>query len=126
MIQIKWKRLLNKTGVWLTTEVLLNLIGLDNFADYSEFIFAHDLELYKKNNKTVKVAEFPPQFCPKIEEHCPIPGTVLEFSDLPAEYRDSKAKILQHKCKKLQHRCIKVICLSDSFSSVNVACSDND
>jgi hypothetical protein len=126
MIQIRWKKLLRKTGIWLTTEILLNLIGLDNVADYSEFIFAQELELNKKNNKTVKIVEFPPQFCYKIEEYCPIPGTVFELSDLQAKDRDSKAKILQQKCQKLQHRCIKVISLPNPIASVTLAYPDND
>ncbi|MEQ8466626.1 hypothetical protein [Coleofasciculus sp. E1-EBD-02] len=36
---VNWKALLAKTTVWLAAEILLNLLGLDNLADYSEFIF---------------------------------------------------------------------------------------
>ncbi|WP_339366830.1 hypothetical protein [Gloeocapsa sp. PCC 7428] len=35
---INWKKILLKTTLWLGTEILLNLVGLDNLADYSEFI----------------------------------------------------------------------------------------
>jgi hypothetical protein len=35
---IRWKRLLVKTSAWLTAEVCLNLVGLDNLADYGEFM----------------------------------------------------------------------------------------
>ncbi|WP_178378136.1 hypothetical protein [Chroogloeocystis siderophila] len=35
---INWKKMLLKTTFWLGTEILLNLVGLDNLADYSEFI----------------------------------------------------------------------------------------
>lgn len=36
--QINWGKLAVKITVWLATEVLLSLAGLDNLADYSEFI----------------------------------------------------------------------------------------
>ena len=38
-MKIPWQKLFIKTTVWLAAEILLNLIGLDNLADYSEFIF---------------------------------------------------------------------------------------
>ncbi|MEM9218391.1 MAG: hypothetical protein AAGD25_29130 [Cyanobacteria bacterium P01_F01_bin.150] len=36
---MRFRNVLLRTSLWLTTEVLLNLMGLDNLADYSEFIF---------------------------------------------------------------------------------------
>jgi len=33
------KQLFIKTATWLIAEVVLNLAGLDNLADYSEFVF---------------------------------------------------------------------------------------
>jgi hypothetical protein len=38
-MRIKWKKLIICLSIWLTTEILLNLIGIDDLADYSEFIF---------------------------------------------------------------------------------------
>ena len=38
-MQIRWKKLLSKTLIWLVAEILLNSIGLDTLADYSEFVF---------------------------------------------------------------------------------------
>lgn len=35
----QWTALAIKTASWLMLEVLLNLVGLDNLADYSEFVF---------------------------------------------------------------------------------------
>jgi hypothetical protein len=32
------KNMLTQMVVWLLTEIVLNLVGLDNLADYSEFI----------------------------------------------------------------------------------------
>ncbi len=42
-MQVKGKKLLLKTVVWLVAEILLNFLGLDNLADYSEFIFDRDV-----------------------------------------------------------------------------------
>jgi hypothetical protein len=38
---MSWKRILISTTIYLMTEILFNLAGLDTIADYSEFIFAH-------------------------------------------------------------------------------------
>jgi len=38
-MEIKWKKLFARTMVWLAAEILLNFLGLDNLADYSEFVF---------------------------------------------------------------------------------------
>ncbi|MDJ0702980.1 MAG: hypothetical protein QNJ46_06835 [Leptolyngbyaceae cyanobacterium MO_188.B28] len=42
-MRIHWKKLLAKTLVWVVAEILLTLLGLDNLADYSEFIFARNI-----------------------------------------------------------------------------------
>jgi hypothetical protein len=34
-----WKTTPIKAIVWLTAEILLTIVGLDNLADYSEFVF---------------------------------------------------------------------------------------
>ncbi|MGB7485379.1 MAG: hypothetical protein WA901_04265 [Phormidesmis sp.] len=36
--QIQWRKLISKLFFWLTVEIILNLVGLDNMADYSEFL----------------------------------------------------------------------------------------
>ena len=38
-MQVKWKKLLLYTFIALVSEILLNFLGLDDLADYSEFIF---------------------------------------------------------------------------------------
>lgn len=38
-MQIRWKKLVLQSTLWLATEVLLTVAGLDDLADYSEFIF---------------------------------------------------------------------------------------
>lgn len=37
-MNIKWKILINKLALWLIFEILLNCLGLDNLADYGEFV----------------------------------------------------------------------------------------
>ncbi len=38
-----WKSTVVKATIWLAAEVLLNVVGLDNLADYSEFVFGREL-----------------------------------------------------------------------------------
>lgn len=38
-----WKKLCVKATIWLATEIVLNLLGLDNLADYSEFLFEKEV-----------------------------------------------------------------------------------
>ncbi len=40
-----WKSGFAKVTVWLAAEILLNLVGLDNLADYSEFVFERELHV---------------------------------------------------------------------------------
>lgn len=112
-MQIRWKRFLGKTGFWVTTEIWLNILGLDNLADYSEFLVDQEIEeeLALKNHRTIKISNFPPQYCKEIKEFCPV-STVKTPDDV------SKREDYQHlfntfenKCKKLKNPCTKVWCL---------------
>jgi preprotein translocase subunit SecG len=38
-MKIQWQKILVKITFWLIVEIILNLLGLDNLADYSEFVF---------------------------------------------------------------------------------------
>ncbi len=38
-MNVLYKKLLARTTLWLVLEILFNFLGLDNLADYSEFIF---------------------------------------------------------------------------------------
>jgi hypothetical protein len=38
-MRVRWKTLLIQGSIWLTSEILLTLVGLDDLADYGEFIF---------------------------------------------------------------------------------------
>lgn len=107
-----WKQAAYKTGMWLATEVWLNLIGLDNIADYCEFIFTQDSDLNLKNRRTVKITEYPPQFCSKIDEFCPVPGVATKPTDLIENGCKTKVEIFKNKCQQLEEPCLKIICLA--------------
>ncbi len=38
-MNVRWKKLLVTTTLWLVTEIGFNFLGIDNLVDYSEFIF---------------------------------------------------------------------------------------
>ncbi|MGB5637070.1 MAG: hypothetical protein WBM86_30400 [Waterburya sp.] len=40
-MKVKWSQLLIKTIFWLSAEIYLTVIGLDNLADYGEFVFQY-------------------------------------------------------------------------------------
>ncbi len=48
-MQVRWKKLLIRTTFWLVVEVSLNCLGLDDMADYSEFVFERNLISFSKN-----------------------------------------------------------------------------
>ena len=45
-MKVKWKILFSKILVWLITEMVLNSIGLDTLADYSDFVFDKNAIIY--------------------------------------------------------------------------------
>ena len=49
MISVKWKVLCSKSLIWLAAEILLCLVGMDDIADYSEFL----ADRYDDNSKIV-------------------------------------------------------------------------
>ncbi len=112
-MNLKWKTFVYKTAFWMTGEILLNILGLDNVADYSEFLFGHELELSKKNNRTVKLSCLKPKFCDKINENCPVDEVALQFSDSPLENCITNHGIFFKKCTKIKHYCIKASLFSD-------------
>jgi hypothetical protein len=42
-MKVEWKKVFVKTAIWLATELVLNLVGLDNLADYSEFLYEQEV-----------------------------------------------------------------------------------
>lgn len=107
-----WRQFVYKTGVWLAAEIWLNAIGIDDLADYSEFVFAQDLYLNEKNRLTVKIAEYPPQFCLQINDFCPLPGAAIKLND---ESCDRQAETVKNKCQQLNEPCIKIMCLETNI-----------
>lgn len=60
-MKMQWKKIWVKTTIWLVTEIILNLLGLDNLADYSEFLF----------EKEVAIDKHPPQMAVVFPAHRP-------------------------------------------------------
>ncbi|HEY9831693.1 MAG TPA: hypothetical protein V6D26_14020 [Stenomitos sp.] len=50
-MKTQWKKLFVKTTVWLAAEIILNLIGLDNLADYSEFIYEQEVMVLSQHSQ---------------------------------------------------------------------------
>lgn len=42
-MKIYWKTAFVKAIIWLAAEIVLNLLGADSLADYSEFIYEHQV-----------------------------------------------------------------------------------
>ncbi len=112
-VEVRWKKFLAKAGFWLTTEIWLNVLGLDNLADYSEFLIDKELEeLAQKNHRTVKISKFGQDFCRDIKELCPVDifqNRVSETSN--HEDYQHRFNTFENKCKKKKDPCIKVWCL---------------
>lgn len=47
-MQVRWKKLLAKTTVWLAAEIFLNLLGVDYLADYSEFLSGKEVAVLSR------------------------------------------------------------------------------
>ncbi|HBB34373.1 MAG TPA: hypothetical protein DDZ80_25410 [Cyanobacteria bacterium UBA8803] len=110
-MQVRWKTLIIKIGIWLTVEVVLNILGLNNIANYSEFIQDRDLNLAKKNKKTVKISNSSPIFCKKVNEFCPITELKIEDLELSQTNYCNTSPVFKHRCKKLKNPCIKALIL---------------
>ena len=49
-MKVIWKEFLCKVMVWLAAEIILNCVGLDDLADYSEFVVSVAKSLERYNN----------------------------------------------------------------------------
>lgn len=59
-MMIRWKQLLVSLSLWLIAEICLNLVGIDDLVDYSEYIFdRHAIVMLRLNT---------------FEQHPPIPS----------------------------------------------------
>jgi hypothetical protein len=45
-MEVKWRKLILKASAWILLEVSLSYLGLDNMADYSEFVFERNLIVF--------------------------------------------------------------------------------
>jgi hypothetical protein len=52
---MQWSKIASKIIIWLATELLLNLVGLDNLADYSEFI-SGERSIQQESQQIVQLA----------------------------------------------------------------------
>jgi hypothetical protein len=41
----RWDHIFSQMVIWLVAEIVLNLVGLDNLADYSEFVFNREIAM---------------------------------------------------------------------------------
>ena len=42
-MNVRWKKLLVKTTLWLVAEIWFNYLAIDDLSDYSEFIFERNV-----------------------------------------------------------------------------------
>ncbi|MGD1858241.1 MAG: hypothetical protein ACFB2W_28730 [Leptolyngbyaceae cyanobacterium] len=50
----RWRFTLSKFLVWITAEIVLSMLGIDDLADYSEFIFEKNVSVLSAQELTVK------------------------------------------------------------------------
>ncbi|NEO88928.1 MAG: hypothetical protein F6K56_01050 [Moorea sp. SIO3G5] len=55
----QWNNVFLKVSTWLVAEIILNLIGLDNLADYGEFVFDKEVFISTSHHQVSRV--FPPR-----------------------------------------------------------------
>ncbi|HAA28650.1 MAG TPA: hypothetical protein DCE56_14390 [Cyanobacteria bacterium UBA8553] len=64
----QWKKIWIKATFWLVIEIILNLLGLDNLADYSEFIFEKEIAFATRPPQMTFVV---PSCLPQFSYHLP-------------------------------------------------------
>jgi len=106
-MNVRWGIFISKTGFWLALEIWLNLIGLDNEADYGEFMIDQEIALAKKSDRTVKVCQHMPPFCHKINDFCPAHIIMQSQSNIGPDLHIYLMTFLQ-RCKRLKNPCAKV------------------
>lgn len=52
-MKVEWKKMVVKITVWVAAEIILNLIGLDNLANYTEFVYEQDMVILTDLYQTV-------------------------------------------------------------------------
>ncbi|MGQ4648066.1 hypothetical protein [Lyngbya aestuarii] len=69
----RWKNVCFKLTTWLVTEIILNLLGLDDLADYGEFVFDPEVIIATTNPQLTVVV--PPHY-PRLNHELPCPYTI--------------------------------------------------
>lgn len=57
-MKMQLKKIWVKATFWLVTEIILNLLGLDSLADYSEFLFEQEIALSKHQPQIAIIVPF--------------------------------------------------------------------
>lgn len=106
-------KFLLKTTFWAVTEVWLTFLGMDDLADYSEFLLSQYLALSQKNYKPSDSSTVIPIFCEQINETCPVKATHIQPNSCSIEndYFYSYPTF-KHKCLKVKNFCVKAEVLS--------------
>ena len=55
-MKVIWKQNLYRVIVWLAAEIILNCVGLDDLADYSEFVFERNTIDLARNYRVSKTS----------------------------------------------------------------------
>ena len=55
-MKLIWKQSLYRVIVWLVAEIILNCVGLDDLADYSEFVFERNTIDLDRSYRVVKTS----------------------------------------------------------------------
>lgn len=110
---IQWSKFYTTVGLWLFCEVWLNFVGLDDLADYSEFLFTQDLELDRKNHQTIEVSHPHLVFCETVDYFCPIfefKNRILDRQSTHQQLHQLRiVKTFEKKCRKLKHPCMRIL-----------------
>ncbi len=62
-MKTQWQKVWVKAIAWLVVEIVLNVLGLDNLADYSEFIFEKEAAIATSQSQaTIAMLSSRPQF----------------------------------------------------------------
>jgi hypothetical protein len=63
-MKLRWKTLFVQVAIWAVSEVALTCVGVDDLADYSEFILDRKQALIEAISKSTPSATAPFSLCP--------------------------------------------------------------
>ncbi|MGK7945034.1 MAG: hypothetical protein AB4058_11255 [Microcystaceae cyanobacterium] len=113
LTSFQYQRLIFKTTFWAVAEIWLSLLGIDDLADYSEFLLDQDKLLYEKNHRTVESGKTHRIFCKQINETCPVKVVQVQIDSCLIDndyfYYYTTFK---NKCLKVKSFCMKAELLS--------------